>query len=52
MMDLIVGIKSKCSLVRNQRRYRGPTRLIDGHTGVSSRPGVAQIICMNWVYDK
>jgi hypothetical protein len=29
---MISGIKSKCSLGRNQRRYRSPNRLSDGHT--------------------
>jgi len=37
------GIKAKGSLGRNQRRYRSPNRLSDGHTGVFRHPGVAVV---------
>ena len=41
--DTSSGIKSKCSLGRNQRRYRSPNRLSDGHSGVYCLPGVAEV---------
>ena len=43
IMDMNSGIKSKGSHGRNQRRYRSPNRLSDGHTGVLRHPGVAVI---------
>ena len=40
IMDMNTGIKSNCSLDRNQRRYRSPNRLSDGHSGVFHSPVV------------
>lgn len=43
------GSKSKCSLDRNQRRYRSPSRLSDGHIGVFRPPGgVVVPILLAW----
>ena len=41
IMDMNTGIKSNCSLGRNQRRYRRPNRLSDGHAGAFHPPRVA-----------
>src|SRR5258706_2732263 len=40
IMEMNSGIKSKCSLGRNQRRYRRPNRSRNGHIGVFHAPGV------------
>ena len=46
IMDMNTGIKSKFSLGRNQRRYRSPNRLSDGHAGVFHFPGVAMVFVL------
>jgi hypothetical protein len=43
IMEMNSGIKSKCSFGRNQRRYRSPSRLSDGHSGAFRPPRVALV---------
>ena len=43
IIDMNSGIKSKFSFGRNQRRYRRPSRLSDGHSGAFRPPGAAVV---------